>query len=404
MDSYCKKTPRRPAAATIFSLALAAILLSACKPEQGDQPADVVRLATFNMAMGLPEEGQLTSALQQGQHPPLQSVAEIIQRVRPDVLVLNEFDYDPGIDAAALLNAHYLNVGQNGQEPIDYPFHFRSGVNTGIDSGLDLDGNGALGEPQDAWGFGTFPGQFGTLVLSRFPIDAAESRTFQQFRWANLPGAQRPVNPDGSPYYPDEIWSQLRLASKSYWDLQLEVEGGALHLLTFHPTPPVFDGPEDRNGLRNSDEIRFWAEYLSPATADYIVDDQGHAGGLEADKRFVIAGDFNSDPFDGDSVNGAVQQLLDHPRINSACQPESEGGRQASQQQAGLNVSHKGNPALDTSDFNDEFTGNLRLDYLLPSLDLNVVGCGVFWPVTGEPGSEAIYVSDHRMVWLDIAW
>ena len=44
-----------------------------------------------------------------------------------------------------------------------------------------------------------------------------------------------------------------------------------VHFLVSHPTPPVFDGPEDRNGPRNYDEIRFWADY-SPRTGGYIYD------------------------------------------------------------------------------------------------------------------------------------
>lgn len=54
----------------------------------------------------------------------------------------------------------------------------------------------------------------------------------------------------------------------------------------------------------------------------------------------------------------------------------------------------------------------LRLDYVLPSRDLTVVGSGVFWPASGEPGREwladaadierAEYSSDHRLVWVDL--
>ena len=59
-------------------------------------------------------------------------------------------------------------------------------------------------------------------------------------------------------------------------------------------------------------------------------------------------------------------------------------------------------PALDTADFSDARVGNLRADYVLPSANLAVSGCGVFWPRAGEPGAEAAAFSDHRLVWLDI--
>lgn len=58
----------------------------------------------------------------------------------------------------------------------------------------------------------------------------------------------------------------LRLSSKSHWDLPDYVGDRVVHVLAAHPTPPVFDGPEDRNGLRNADEIRFWADYVAGPT------------------------------------------------------------------------------------------------------------------------------------------
>ena len=47
-----------------------------------------------------------------------------------------------------------------------------------------------------------------------------------------------------------------------------------MHVLVSHPTPPTFDGPEDRNGLRNADEIAFWKQYVAVATPA-LVDDAG---------------------------------------------------------------------------------------------------------------------------------
>ena len=70
----------------------------------------------------------------------------------------------------------------------------------------------------------------------------------------------------------------------------------------------MFDGPEDRNGTRNHDEIRLWADYVLPSRSGYLYDDQ--PPGRAQAGRFVIMGDQNADPFDGDSVAGAAQQLL----------------------------------------------------------------------------------------------
>ncbi len=420
---------------SVVPLFIALNALMACNT--GHTAANNLRIATFNIAMGLPEEGRLGQDLASGQESRLQQVAEILQRVRPDIIVLNEFDYDSHHDAADLFNEHYLAISWNGQQTIQYPYSYRGPVNTGVDSGLDLDGNGTTGEPQDAWGYGNFPGQYGMLVLSRFPIRQDATRTFQNFPWSSIPFAQRPINPDGSSYYPDNIWSQLRLSSKSHWDLLIDVNGRDLHFLVHHPTPPVFDGPEDRNGKRNHDENRFWIGYLSRGDRDYIVDDKGEVGGLDGNSAFIIAGDLNADPMDGDSVhemnedthnssnlsedthnlndnlnedthngnpaNGAIRQLLAFPLINASCTPLSTGGREASVNQAGINRQHKGDPAADTSDFNDERTGNLRLDYVLPSRNIAVRACGVFWPAKGEEGHHLVDVSDHRLVWLDIS-
>lgn len=361
-----------------------------------------VRVATFNIAMGFDEAGEMAAALESGKHPRLQQVAEILQRVRPDIVLLNEFDYDPDIDAAGLFNRNYLAVEQGEQEAIRYGWHFRAAVNTGVDSGFDLDGDGSKGGPGDAWGFGRFPGQYAMLVLSRFPLDERKARSFRNFRWAQLPGALRPANADGSPYYSDAAWQQLRLSSKSHWDLSIDLDGKNLHLLASHPTPPVFDGPEDRNGKRNHDEIRFWREYTSPGDSQWIRDDAGRVGGMAAGDRFVIAGDLNADPHDGDARTGAIGQLLEAPWIDPGCVPSSTGGRDAAREQGGVNTTHSGSPAHDTADFDDGRTGNLRLDYILPSANLVTRGCGVFWPAHGLIDFDPGDASDHRLVWMDI--
>ena len=361
-----------------------------------------VRIATFNIAMGLEEPGQLAAALARGEDERLRQVAAILQRTRPDIVLLTEFDYDASVDAAALLNDNYLAHGSDGQAPLRYAHSFRAPVNTGLDSGMDLDGDGQPGGPGDAWGFGRFPGQYGMLLLSRYPVASDRARTFQEFRWASLPDARQPRLPDGSPFHDDAAWARLRLSSKSHWDVPLDIGGRTLHLLAHHPTPPVFDGPEDRNGLRNFDEIRFWLHYTDPAGADFLVDDAGEAGGIAPGSAFVIAGDFNADPQDGDSLPGAIGQLLDTAWIDAACIPFSTGGAEAARLQGGINDGQRGDPAADTSDFNDQYTGNLRLDYLLPSTGLRVAGCGVFWPARGEDGHHLVEVSDHRLVWLDI--
>ncbi|MEX2170151.1 MAG: endonuclease/exonuclease/phosphatase family protein [Pirellulales bacterium] len=365
-------------------------------------PLSKLRIATYNISFYRDEPGQLLLDLQTGEDESAKKTAEVIQRVRPDVMLLNEIDYDPTGQVLAVFQQKYLSVGQAGQQPIEFPHSFTAPVNTGKPSGLDLNQNGKLGEPDDAWGFGRYPGQYGMAVLSRFPIDKDAVRTFKNLRWSTMPDARRPVDPKTrKPFHPDEQWNQLRLASKSFWDVPIPVGTRRLHLLCSHPTPPVFDGPEDRNGCRNFDEIRLVADYVSPNRAHYIVDDRGTRGGLAADESFIILGDLNADPVDGDSIRGAIQQLLNHSRVHSAPTPQSNGGVAAVLKPT--QSRHRGNPAHDTGNFSDDGATNLRVDYVLPSRDMNVLDSGVFWPAPGEAGAEATMATDHRAVWVEIA-
>jgi 3-phytase len=274
--------------------------------------SEAIRFATFNASLNRNSTGQLITDLSTPNNTQAKTIAEIIQRVNPDVVLVNEFDYDAGNQAAELFRQNYLSVSQNGVDPVDYPYFFVAPSNTGVPSGFDLNNNGAIAGGDDALGFGAFPGQFGMLVYSKYPIATEQVRTFQNFLWKDMPGALLPDDPTTATpndwYSPEEL-EIFRLSSKSHWDLPIEVEGKTIHVLASHPTPPVFDGVEDRNGKRNHDEIRFWADYITPGKGEYIYDDQGNVGGLASGSRFVIMGDQNADPFDGDSVDFAIRQL-----------------------------------------------------------------------------------------------
>ncbi len=362
-----------------------------------------VRVATYNIASGLRNTGELEQKLTLQNSARFMKIATVIQHTRPDILLLTEFDYQADSNLAELFQQNYLSQSQFKQEAISYPYTFSAPVNTGTASGLDLSGDGKTDGPADAWGFGFFPGQYGMQVLSRYPIDTAAIRSFQKLLWASMPDAQQPINPETKkPWYPADIWSQLRLSSKSHWDIPIQINGSTLHLLASHPTPPVFDGPEDRNGRRNHDEIRLFADYIEPQRSNWIVDDLGACGGLNKHSLFVIAGDLNADPHDGDSSKSAIAQLLNHDKINSQCVPASKGAAVDSQKQAGANLQHKGDPATDTGKFNPKNVGNLRLDYILPSANIEETACGVFWPEPNATGADWIDASDHHLVWVDI--
>lgn len=362
-----------------------------------------LRFATFNMALERSAEGVLTAELRSGESVQAKRLAEIIQRVRPDVLLLNEIDRDAAGENLELFHRLYLQVSQNGQPPIEYEHRVFPASNTGVPSGLDLNANGQLGEADDAYGYGKFPGQYAFAIVSRWPIERSEVRTFQQFLWRDLPGAKWPIDPQTQvPYYSDAVRQIFRLSSKNHVIVPIQTPQGLVHFLAAHPTPPVFDGPEDRNGCRNHDEIKLLAALLDPEQSRDFVDDQGRRGGLPAGSRFVVAGDLNADPMDGDSTDRPMEQLLRHPQIQAQPIPSSAGGEVTSQSQGRVNLQHRGDPAQDTADFNDQSVGNLRVDYVLPSQQFRVTAAGVFWPHPSLPESELVTASDHRLVWIDL--
>ena len=368
-----------------------------------------IRVATYNTSLFRDSDGQLIRDLESGDNEQAFKIAEVIQRVRPDVLLLNEFDFDEHGRAAELFRTKYLAVAQNGCEPITFESYYTGPVNTGVPSGRDFGHNGKTTDPDDSFGFGRHPGQYGMLVLSKFPIDRKRVRSFQNFLWRDMPGALLPTDPKtGKPWYSDEDLAVFRLSSKSMWDLPISVpargksKAFTLHLLPSHPTPPVFDGPEDRNGKRNHDEIRLLADYINEKKGDYLKDDVGKTGGLAADAQFVIVGDLNCDPVDGSGLRGTMQQLLEHPRVNASFTPQSEGGPLTVAKFPDQFTKNHGEPAHVTSNFTGEGHGCLRIDYALPSRGLEVVNAGIFWPKPGDPGADAITATDHRSVWIDV--
>jgi hypothetical protein len=403
---------RRPLAAGAVLAVLATLAgLTVTVPAQAAPPDDTVRFATYNASLNRNVAGQLIQDLATPNNTQAANVAEVIQRERPDVLLINEFDFDAGGVALARFQHNYLSVPHNGAAAIDYPYAFTAPSNTGIPSGFDLNNNHVVGGPDDALGFGFFPGQFGMAVYSMYPIDDAAIRTFQHFLWKDMPGALLPDDaefPAPMDWYSAEELAVLPVSSKSHWDLPIQIGKRTVHFLVSHPTPPVFDGAEDRNGKRNFDEIRLWADYITPGAGGYIYDDEGGRGGLAPGASFVIAGDQNSDPLDGDSIPGSIQQLIDHPRVNTSTTPESAGAPEASTLQGGANLTHRSDPRFDTADFTDSAPGNLRADYVLPSKNLRIEDSAVFWPVQADPlfrltGVFPFPTSDHRSVWVDVS-
>nr|RUO27098.1 endonuclease/exonuclease/phosphatase family protein [Aliidiomarina minuta] len=363
-----------------------------------------IRVATFNVSMEAENyvgddeqksEQVLIERLRAGDEAQIQAIARIIQLQRPDVILLTEFDYieNPKKGVEAFLQ-NYLAVSQQGAEPIHYGHYFYDQVNTGQPSPYDLNRDGEQsGTGADAWGYGVYPGQYGMLLLSRFPIEEEQIRTFRHFKWKDMPDHKVTLQADGSPWYSPEAWAQFPLSSKSHWDIPLQVGDKTVHVLASHPTPPVFDGPENRNGKRNHDEIRFWNDYISRGQGDYIYDDQGRSGALPDDTRFLIMGDLNSSPVEGDSIRSAIVHLLENRVVQGDITPVSRGAAEHT-----LDNPHA---AAHTASW------RARVDYVIPSAHgLEVMDSGVFWPAIDEADYELVASrsasSDHRLVWLQI--
>lgn len=391
-------------------------LVAWCGVARGEPVA--IRVATFNV------EDLRTDDLKNPDQPRVKTIVETIQRMRPNIIFINEIAYDePG-------SPGYVEGeerGLNGQRLADLvskpgvlavrPIRYRAFMarsNTGIHSGFDLNRDGVLVEQvpavasakadgsageqtkegrdygNDCWGFGTFPGQYGMALLvdERLEILTDQIRTFRLLPWEYMPNALLPTvplaadaDPDEAPapWYEGEAGQRFRLSSKSHWDVPVKLPNGAVvHMLCSHPTPPAFDGPEGRNKKRNHDEIRFWADYL--AGAAYIVDDKGKAGGLERGANFVIVGDMNADPDEGSAVHDPIGLLLGAKGMGPDPDPTSE-------------VEVEGLDADDTSHF------KLRVDYVLPSAGMEVRRSGVW---RESPSGGRAFPSDHFPVWGEL--
>ena len=367
------------------------VVLGCCCGTALAQPG-CVRVGTFNVEdLRLAEIEADTPATRTR----VDEIVRVIRDVNADVLLVNEIEYAEDMAAARALAKRLPG----------YTVHAWPS-NTGIASGHDLDNDGtAHGTPptlpamnedgtpgratdagraygNDAFGFGTYPGQYAMALLVRdgLEVQADGVRTFQTLHWSAMPDAMRPMNEDGTPWHSDEARAAMRLSSKSHWDVPVKLgDGSVVHVLASHPTPPAFDGAEQRNKKRNHDEIRFWGAYIEGGdAAEWIVDDAGKSGGLDAEAHFVIVGDLNADPRGGSSIGDPIGTwLTGHERVR-ALEPTSRR-------------------AMDGLDPWDTAMFRLRVDYALPSTSLGVRGMGM-----ARPGADGNWPSDHFPVWVDV--
>ena len=269
-------------------------------------------------------------------------IAKAISEADADIVVLTRFDFDAN-DTALREFATIVGAGH------DHVMALHS--NSGLPTGLDIDGDGRVEEPEDAQAYGRFPGQEALAVMSRFPIDRSAVRSFNDILWRDLPGTH--IKPE------DTGADVQRLSSGGHWIVPVDVMGNRqswrLSLMIGHAGAPVFDGPEDRNGRRNLDELRLWGQIL----------DALH--GPPPQTPLVFMADTNLDPIRGEGYRDAMATFLARDLL--------------------------ADPLADqiTAEWDDP--GPMRVSYLLPSADLLIRAAKV-WPSLTE--------QEHRLITVDI--
>lgn len=311
-------------------------------------PAESLRIATFNAELSRKGPGLLLRDILRGEDAQIAAVKDLLLAAAPDIIAVQGIDYDL---RQAALDAFADDLTASG---LSYPHRFSAAPNAGQASGLDLNGNGRLGDADDAHGYGRFFGDGGMAVLSRFPIQLDAIEDYTALLWRDLPGHIYPMR-DNSPFGGEIAFSAHRLSSRGHWVIPVVTPAfGTLRLLNFHATPPLYDGNENRNERRNHDEVAFWLDYLAKDTSTL---------------PFVLGGTANIDPARGSGRRTAIDALLAHPDVQ--------------------------NPFDDspTAYFDAQVPGDLRLDYLLPSSGWRVLAHGMI---------HAPLASRHSLLWVDI--
>lgn len=329
----------------------------------------------------------LVGELAGGNHSKARTVAETAQVNEPDVLVLTGISYDEDGRIAEILKDQYLASGQNGQAGQNYPHVFAAPSNSGIDSGVDLDGDGTVGGPGDAMGYGQYPGEEGMIIFSKEPLDTENARTFQEFLWKDLPGSSLE---EGDFTQAEE--SILRLASTSLWDVPVLVDGSPVHIVASATAAPA--EPSTADVARSEDMAELISDYVA-SEAWYLYDDEGGEGGIAPGADAVVVGEPSLSDEDG------LHQLTDHSVLED---PAPEAVTETSLQSRPGPISQTDALATRWVDGGED----QRASVALPSGGLDVSGSGIFWPGEGEFGYETVDPAvtrslNDRLVWLDIA-
>lgn len=328
--------------------------------------SDPLRIALLNTELDRKGPGLLLRDIVAGDDVQISAVLDLIATADADAILLLRFDWDADGAALAALTDRLADIGQ------PYPHRLSLRPNTGWPTTFDLDGDGRLRGPRDAQGYGLFPGHNGMALLSRLPIDKDSIEDFSGFLWRDMPGAVLPLHNSGAPFPNAQAQAAQRLSSVGHWMVPLVMDDGtSLHLLAFHASPPVFDGPEDANGLRNADELLFWLRLLD-----------GMLATPPPPGPVVVIGGGNVDPDRGEGKQAAIRALLGSPHLQDPA-PKGDAPVEAA------TVDWRG---IAEPPF-------LRVDYILPDRELEVLDTGLLWPDAPVRGDQL----RHALVWIDLA-
>ena len=272
----------------------------------------------------------------------------VIAAARADIVLLLDVDWDyEGRGLAALVEA----LAARGAS---YPYAVALRPNSGTPSGIDLDGDGDAYGPRDALGYGWFTGDSGLALLSNRPLGTPQDHS----------GVLWSARSDAVRVLPEAARNVVPLATTAQWTVPVTSGTTEITLVTMAAGTPVFDGPEDRNGLRNRDEIGFVVDLAS-----------------EADMPLVL-GRANLDPERGEGIREAIDALLAHPDLQDPIPAAPDGGTETAMW---------------------ESVGPMRVDYVLPPRALDVTGAGVLRPGPDDPLAEAAEdAGSGRLVWVDV--
>lgn len=308
--------------------------------------AGPLRIATFHAELTREGPGLLLRDIERMDDPQLEALRAIVETISPKVLFLTKVDFD-----AELRNARAL------QHLLGYAHAFALAPNTMRVTPLDLDADGRAG---DRHGWARYAGEGAMLLLSQYPVKA-------RFHLNDL--SWQDVAPDTLPQLTGDI-RHLKLFAQGLWVVDVHMDDEIRPTLAlFQNQTPVFDGPEDLNGLRNLAQITALHQLLD-----------GRFGPFPK-QRFVLMGNANLDPDKGEGHRAALAALLRDPRLRDAL-PRSKSGNAATAYWDG--------------------PGPMRVSYILPSADWQIAGAGIVAPQTGPLHDYAKRASRHRLVWMDL--